>query len=189
MTTVLFVIAVVVGMIVAEARVSRRNEGRLLEAGGRIPPGDVYQWLATSYPVAILLMGAEGVWRSTGTGAGIDVPGVFGLEFEPSWFASGLLLFGASKALKYWAIWALGERWTFRVVVLPGVPLVTRGPYRYVAHPNYVAVIGELAGTAMMVGALMTGPVMLAVVGAAIRARVRFEGGQIRRAAGFDRSS
>jgi len=94
---------------------------------------------------------------------------------EPSWLLSGILLFGASKALKYWAITALGERWTFRVVVLPGVPLVTGGPYRYVAHPNYVAVIGELVGTAMMVGAVVAGPLTIAAVALAIWARVRFE--------------
>jgi methyltransferase len=88
---------------------------------------------------------------------------------------SGLLLFVASKALKYWAIAALGPRWSFRVLVLPRVPLVATGPYRYVAHPNYVAVVGELLGTAMMMKAQVTGPVALAVFGTLLAIRVRFE--------------
>jgi methyltransferase len=104
-------------------------------------------------------MGAEGLWRQ---------PGLF-------WLPSGVLLFAASKALKYWAIGALGERWSFRVLVLPGVPLVRTGPYRFVAHPNYVAVVGELVGAAMMFGAGLSGPVMIALFGIALRARVRFE--------------
>jgi methyltransferase len=58
---------------------------------------------------------------------------------------------------------------------VPDTPLVTTGPYRYVAHPNYIAVIGELIGTAMMVGAPVTGPVMLGAFGVALRARVKFE--------------
>ena len=86
-----------------------------------------------------------------------------------------MLLFAASKALKYSAIRAPGYRWSFRVLVLPGRPLVTSGPYRYVAHPNYIAVVGELVGTAMMVGAPVAGPLMVAAFGLVLWARVRFE--------------
>jgi len=59
--------------------------------------------------------------------------------------------------------------------VLPGVPLVATGPYRYVAHPNYIAVVGELGGAAMMFGATVTGPISIALFGLALWARVRFE--------------
>ena len=59
---------------------------------------------------------------------------------------SGLVVFVVAKALKLWAIRSLGERWTFRVFVLPGSRLVTDGPYRWVRHPNYIAVVGELVG-------------------------------------------
>jgi methyltransferase len=61
------------------------------------------------------------------------------------------------------------------VFVLPDVPLVTAGPYRYVTHPNYIAVVGELVGAAMMVGAQVTGPVMIGLFGLALWARIRFE--------------
>ena len=52
----------------------------------------------------------------------------------------------AAKALKWWAILTLGRFWTFRVIVVPGATLVAGGPYRWLRHPNYVGVIGELVG-------------------------------------------
>lgn len=55
-----------------------------------------------------------------------------------------LALVVAAMALRYWAIATLGERWNTRVIVLPGAPAVTAGPYRWVRHPNYVAVIVEM---------------------------------------------
>ena len=94
--------------------------------------------------------------------------------------ATGVLLFVASKVLKYWAIGALGERWSFRVLVQPGRPLVTTGPYAYIAHPNYVAVIGELVGTAMMVNAAVSGPVMIGAFALVLRRRVRVESHALR---------
>jgi methyltransferase len=86
-----------------------------------------------------------------------------------------VVLFAASKGLKYWAIRSLGERWSFRVLVQPGRPLIRTGPYAYLAHPNYVAVVGELVATAMMVGAPVSGPIMLAAFGLVLWRRVRFE--------------
>jgi methyltransferase len=121
--------------------------------------------MAVLYPAAFVVMGLEGV---------------FGPGRRPL-FVSGVLLFAVSKALKYWAISALGERWSFRVFLVPGVALVKDGPYRYVAHPNYVAVAGELVSTAMMMGASVSGPIMCAVFGAVLWARVRFENRVLRR--------
>jgi methyltransferase len=123
--------------------------------------------MAVAYPAAFLAMGIEGAMRSA------PLEGLF---------AAGVLLFAASKGLKYWAIGALGPRWTFRVLLLPALPLVRSGPYRYVAHPNYLAVLGELTGTAMMMGAKVSGPVSLAVFGALLWARIRFETAAHRRA-------
>jgi Uncharacterized protein conserved in bacteria len=48
-----------------------------------------------------------------------------------------------SQALRYWCIASLGPQWNTRVIVVPGLPLVTRGPYRWLRHPNYVAVVVE----------------------------------------------
>jgi methyltransferase len=67
----------------------------------------------------------------------------------------------ASQALRWWCIGALGPRWNTRVIVVPGLPLVRRGPYRWLRHPNYVAVAVEgialpLAHTAWLTAAAFT---------------------------------
>ncbi|QNE36128.1 isoprenylcysteine carboxyl methyltransferase family protein [Leifsonia shinshuensis] len=54
-----------------------------------------------------------------------------------------LVLVLASQALRWWCIGTLGPRWNTRVIVVPGLPLVDRGPYRWLRHPNYVAVVVE----------------------------------------------
>ena len=154
--------------MLAENRVSRANEAWLRAHGALEPPGDPFAVMAVLYPAAFLVMGIEGLWRAAAETSTSPSNG-------PAWGAAGVLLFTASKAVKYWAIRSLGTRWCFRVLVLPGQPLVTTGPYRYIAHPNYVAVIGELVGAAMMVGAALSGPLMVAAFGAVIWARVRVE--------------
>jgi methyltransferase len=54
-----------------------------------------------------------------------------------------LVLVLASQGLRWWCIATLGPRWNTRVIVVPGLPLVHRGPYRWLSHPNYVAVVVE----------------------------------------------
>ena len=54
-----------------------------------------------------------------------------------------LVLVLASQGLRWWCIATLGPRWNTRVIVVPGLPLVDRGPYRWLRHPNYVAVVVE----------------------------------------------
>jgi methyltransferase len=56
---------------------------------------------------------------------------------------TALMLVLASQALRWWCIATLGPRWNTRVIVVPGLPLVSRGPYRWIPHPNYVAVVVE----------------------------------------------
>jgi len=167
--TVVFVLAVIIGLLIAETRISWRNERALRARGAIEPAGDVLWALAALYPSSFVIMGIEGLYRAAESAPSAAT------DAGPSWLASGVLLFVASKALKYAAIRALGERWSFRVLIVPGLPLVATGPYRYVRHPNYIAVVGELVGTAMMVGARVTGPVLLALFGIVLRARVRFE--------------
>ena len=156
----LFMVAAIFGLMAAEWRVATRHEARLTELGATDPPEPQYVLMAVAYPLSFLLMGAEAWWRQAGIGGA---------------FVSGVLLFVAAKALKYWAIGSLGERWTFRVRVLRGAPLVTKGPYKYVAHPNYVAVAGELVASALMMGAVVAGPVMTAVFCVLMWRRIRFE--------------
>jgi methyltransferase len=168
----LFTLLVIAGLLLAEARLSSRHDAALRARGALAPPGDVYRSMTIVYPAAFLVMGIEGMWRAASAQWGN------GLGF----YAAGLLLFVASKGLKYWAIAALGERWSFRVLVLPGAPLVTSGPYRYVAHPNYLAVLGELVGTAMMMEAWFSGPIFLLIFGALLWMRVGVETEALRQA-------
>lgn len=70
----------------------------------------------------------------------------------PVWLALWL----AAEALRYAAIAALGDRWNVRIWVLPGAPLVRSGPYRFLRHPNYAAVILELLAAPLMFGAWRT---------------------------------
>ena len=54
-----------------------------------------------------------------------------------------LVIVIAAQCLRWWCITSLGRRWNTRIVVIPSMPLVRRGPYRWFGHPNYVAVIAE----------------------------------------------
>jgi methyltransferase len=146
--------------LAGEALLSLRHERALRARGAVEPPGDVHFPMALAYPAAFLAMGLEGAWR---------------LRPPDRWFAAGVLLWLASKGLKYAAIRALGARWCFRVLVPPGAPLVGRGPYRALRHPNYVAVIGELVAVALMCAAPIAGVVSAAGFGLLIRRRIRVE--------------
>jgi methyltransferase len=75
------------------------------------------------------------------------------------WWAPGrpisipfLILFAILQAGRVWVIRSLGERWTTRIIVKPGAPLVRRGPYRFVSHPNYLIVTAEIAVLPLVFG-------------------------------------
>jgi methyltransferase len=145
--------------MLVEALRASANERAQRARGGIEPPDDVYRLMRWAYPGAFLAMMIEGVWRQP----------------PPQLFAFGAVLFGAAKALKWSAIAALGRAWTFRVIVVPGDPLVSRGPYRFVRHPNYVAVIGELLGAALMTGAAIAGVAGTALFALLLRKRIAVE--------------
>ncbi len=65
-----------------------------------------------------------------------------GRPFRPGLAALMVALAAGAQALRYWAVTTLGDRWNTRVIVVPGEPAVATGPYRYVRHPNYLAVVG-----------------------------------------------
>lgn len=67
-----------------------------------------------------------------------------------------LAAFGVAQVLRYWAITSLGLRWNTRILVLPGEPRLRVGPYRFMPHPNYVAVIIELLSVPVCFGAWWT---------------------------------
>jgi len=158
-------IAIVTGIVMGgamlfEALHSARNERELRARGAVEPPDDVFPMMQIVYPGAFLVMAIEG---ALGPGASNRV------------LCAGLLVLVVAKSLKYWAISALGERWSFRVLTMAGAPLVTIGPYRLMRHPNYLAVIGELLGMSLVVGAPMTGGGAILLFGTILARRVAIE--------------
>lgn len=81
----------------------------------------------------------------------------------------------AAMALRYWAIATLGERWNSRVLVVPGEPAVVGGPYRFVRHPNYVAVYAEVLALPLVHTAWATALAATAINVVLLRARIRHE--------------
>ncbi len=118
----------------AELGYARRNARRLLAAGG-VEHG------AGHYPLFVALHGA---WLAA---LFVMVPA----EAPADW---GLLgLYGLLQLGRLWVIASLGRRWTTRVIVVPGAPLVTRGPYRFLRHPNYLIVALEIPVLPLAFGA------------------------------------
>lgn len=146
--------------LAAESAVSFSNERRLRARGAVEPPDDVWRVMSVTYVAAFVAMFVEGM-----------------LAGGPSsvTFSIGLAVWALAKTLKVWAIASLADRWSFRVLVLPGAPLVSRGPYRIWRHPNYVAVAGELAGAAVMMAAPVAGVLFTLAFVEIMRRRIRVE--------------
>lgn len=128
-----------VALLVAAQRLgelvyARRNESRL-HARGAVESG------ARHYPLFILLHGA---WL-------LAVFLLIPADRVPSWPL--LALFLLLQVARVWVVATLGPYWTTRVLSLPGAPLVRRGPYRWVRHPNYLIVTAEIAVLPLAFGA------------------------------------
>lgn len=80
-----------------------------------------------------------------------------------------------AQGLRWWAIAALGERWSTRVIVVPGAPPVTEGPYRHLRHPNYLAVVLEMALVPLAFGSWRTALAFSAGNAALLAVRIRAE--------------
>ncbi len=100
----------------------------------------------------------------------------------PAW-PLWLVVWVSAQALRYAAIRALGDRWNVRVVVVPGIAPVNTGIYRWLRHPNYVAVVMELVAAPMMLGAWRTALVVSALNAVALTLRIRCENDALQRAA------
>ncbi|MEL5877763.1 isoprenylcysteine carboxyl methyltransferase family protein [Cereibacter sphaeroides] len=146
----------------AELWLARRNTLRL-RARGAVEVG------ASHYPLIVALHAAwlAGLWLLAA-----------GNPVDPLWLAVFLIL----QAARVWVLATLGPRWTTRILLLPNEPLVARGPYRYVSHPNYLVVVGEIAVLPLCLG--MPGYALLfSLLNAAVLAiRIRVEGAALRAA-------
>jgi len=86
-----------------------------------------------------------------------------------------LAVVAAAQALRWWCIATLGVRWNTRVIIVPGLPLVTTGPYRFLRHPNYVAVVAEGVALPMVHTAWVTATVFTVLNAWLLAVRLRCE--------------
>jgi methyltransferase len=94
----------------------------------------------------------------------------------PAWATAVALAAAlAAQGLRWWAVATLGDRWSTRIVVVPGEAPVTRGPYRFLAHPNYLAVAVEIAAAPLVLGAWRTALLFSAGNALLLAVRIRAE--------------
>jgi methyltransferase len=139
----------------AELALSRHNTRRLKERGAvEISP--------RHYP---LLVAVHAAWLISLF--------VFGHDRPLNMMALAVYL--ALQGLRLWTMRTLGARWTTRIIVLPGAPLVSRGPYRYLSHPNYAVVAGEIAMLPLVLGLPWLAIVFTMLNAAVLFIRIRAE--------------
>ena len=153
-----------------ELRISGRNRRALLARGG-IPVGDGHYPVMVALHAAFLVSVVTEVWL---------VP----RPFRPRLAIAMLVLLVVAMVVRIWTIRTLGERWTTRIVVVPGAPAVTSGPYRWLRHPNYLVVVVELVALPMVHGAWWTALGFSVANLVLLTVRIRAEETALARAAG-----
>ena len=154
-----------VGLVALERLVelllSRRNAARALLRGGVEHGRGHYRWMVLAHTTFLGACVAE-VWL-------LDRP------FVPLLGLPMLLLVVFTMALRYWVVWTLGERWNTRVICVPGDSPIDSGPFRLIRHPNYLAVILELAALPLVHCAWLSAVVFGIVNAAILRVRIAVE--------------
>jgi methyltransferase len=98
-----------------------------------------------------------------------------GIRRDPGVHSIPLVVFAALQAMRIWVIATLGPYWTTRIISVPGEPLVRRGPYRFVRHPNYLVVAGEMAVFPLVFGQITNAVVFSALNAVLLAWRIRQE--------------
>jgi methyltransferase len=135
---------------------ARRNERRLLARGG-VETG------ASHYPLIVALHAA---WL---VAMAVSIPA----QTLPNWWLLGI--YALLQAARVWVIASLGPYWTTRVVTVPGVVLVRRGPYRFLRHPNYAIVAAEMVVLPLAFGAVTIAVAFTLLNAAVLTWRIRVE--------------
>ena len=145
-----------------ELAIARRNAAWAFERGG-VESGRGHFPLMALLHAGLLAGAVTEVWV-------LDRP------FLPAVGLGMLVLVIACQALRYWCISSLGRQWNTRVIVVPGLPRVTNvGPYRWLRHPNYAAVVIEGIALPMVHTAWLTATVFTALNAALLAVRLRVE--------------
>jgi len=163
--TTLVAFTVLVGLVgverIAELVVSTRNAAWSRERGG-IETGLGHFPFMVVLHIALLVGALVEAWVRRP-----DVPSLL------AWSMLALVL--ASQALRWWCITTLGRRWNTRVIVVPGLPPVSSGPYRLFRHPNYVAVVVEGVALPLVHAAWITAVVFTVLNAGLLMVRIRAE--------------
>ena len=155
MTLNLLILALVTLQRVGELWLANRNTRRLLSQGAREhAPGH--------YP---LIVAVHALWLATLWWFGLDRP------LDIFWLA----MFVIVEIARIWVLASLGPRWTTRIIVLPEAPLVRRGPYRFVNHPNYLVVVAEIVVLPLVFGLWSVALLFSALNAAALAIRIHAE--------------
>lgn len=163
MDWVLAILAFVTLQRLGELWLARRNTAALLSRGA-------YEAGRGHYPIIVALHAAwlASLWWLA-PGRPIDLP--------------LLALFAVLQLARLWVIASLGARWTTRIIILPGAPLVQRGPYRFLDHPNYLVVALEIAVLPLMFGLVAVALIFSLLNAAVLAVRIRAEHRALARAA------
>lgn len=145
----------------AELVVSQRHAAESLRRGG-VESGQGHFPVMVALHTALLV----GCWIE---------PLALHRAFVPALAWPMIVLVVAANTLRWWCIATLGPRWTARVIVMPGTPLVTAGPYRWFTHPNYLAVIVEGCALPLVGTAWITAFTFTVLNAALLTVRVRCE--------------
>jgi methyltransferase len=158
-------LAVVAAQRIGELVLSARNARRVRARGAREFGAAHFPLLVAVHVVFLASLAAEVVFL-----------GARPAEWWWPWLAAWL----AAQALRYAAIRALGDRWNVRILVVPGEPPVRSGPYRFLRHPNYLAVAIELVAASLLFGAWRTAVAVSSLNAVALSIRVRAEEAALR---------
>lgn len=156
------VLSLVTAQRIGELLLARRNTRRLL-ARGAVEVG------AGHYPFIVALHAA---W----------LIGLWLLAWDRPLNLWLLAAFVGLQAARVWVIATLGERWTTRILILPGEPLIRRGPYRFMSHPNYVVVAAELLLLPLAFGLTGFGLIFTVLNAVMMGVRIRSENRGLREA-------
>ena len=155
MTLAPAVLALVTMQRLGELMLARRNTRGLLARGGVEIAPQHYPAIIACHTLWLVSLWSFGWWRPV----------------ELGWLA----LFALLQLGRVWILATLGSRWTTRIIVVPGETLVARGPYRFIKHPNYAVVVGEIAVLPLVFGLPLIALVFTLFNAAVLFVRIRAE--------------
>lgn len=143
-----------------ELRIAKRHEEKLRKLGASEVDKNGYRVIVGMHSAFFVSLVLEEVFLNRGV--------------SPEWPVF-LTIFVAAQLLRYWAIHSLGAFWNTKIIVAPNHPIVRKGPYRYLRHPNYVAVITEFVVIPLLFACYLTAAIFSAMNALLLARRIKVE--------------